>query len=139
MRKARGYNLFLSVVGIFILCAALFAYHMPSLPKGGEYTLYMGTSSSAQRVPTDAPWRDCLLLPVKGESVCLSGNRYEEMKERYCAVLQFKEEVNGIVNYYLYSPYLGETVLLDGYRVNLHVAQTDEKTAVGTPLIFGGY
>ena len=44
-----------------------------------------------------------------------------------------------IVSYYCRSPLLGEGILLNGERVNLHIAAGGGQTAAGTPLIFGGF
>ena len=62
-----------------------------------------------------------------------------DLKEKYRAELLFTEESCGVVNYYMYSPLLGNCVFLNGYAVNLHVAVGAEQTAAGTPLVFGGY
>ena len=51
----------------------------------------------------------------------------------------FTETEGGVTNYYLYSEKLGEGIALGGYVVNLHIAVRGERTAVGTPMIFGGF
>ena len=79
-----------------------------------------------------------LFTPVAGESARYAGDRCEGIREQFSARLLFTEEVCGVVNYYLYSPRLGEGVVLNGFLVNLHIAVGEEQTAVGTPLIFGG-
>lgn len=127
------------------LCAvaAVFAVlliHAPVFEKGESYELYFGANSSALSAYTQNPLLDKLLLGgVAGESVRYTGDRYEEIKERFSAELLFTEEACGVVNYYLYSPMLGGGVLLCGQTVNLHVAVSGEQTAAGTPLIFGGF
>ncbi|MDE7158718.1 MAG: hypothetical protein K2N74_04000 [Clostridiales bacterium] len=124
------------------LGAALFAlllYRAPVFPQGESYELYFGNSSSASSVRTDNPLLQKLLTGAKGESVRYTGDKYEELKEKFGATLLFTETVCGITNYYMYSPMLGETVNVGGYAVNLHVAVSEEQTAAGTPLIFGGF
>ena len=124
------------------LGAALFAlllYRAPVFTKGEGYELYFGTSSSAQCVRTEHPALLKLQYSIKGESVRYAGNKYEEIKEQFDATLLFTECVNGVTNYYMYSPRLGDTVSIGGYAVNLHVAVSGEQTAAGTPLIFGGF
>ena len=44
-----------------------------------------------------------------------------------------------IVNYYCFSPQLESQIEIGEYTVNLHVAQSQTTTAVGTPIIFGGF
>lgn len=115
-------------------------YRTPAFGKGASYAFYRGGSSSAERVESNSPALDKLLLgKVGGESTCYAGDRYQALKAKYRATLCFTEEACGIVNYYLYSPLLGDGVRLNGSSVNLHIAVSAERTAVGTPLIFGGY
>ena len=118
---------------------ALLLYRAPVFPKGEGYELYFGNSSSAQCIRTDNPLLQKLLTGATGESVRYAGDRYEELKEKFGAKLLFTETVCGVTNYYLYSPVLGQTVTVGGYSVNLHVAVSEEQTAAGTPLIFGGF
>ncbi len=122
------------MVLLFLLCRA------PAFEGGEGYTFYLGKSSSALTVHTDAPVRAKLLLgDVKGESTVYSGDRYEELKEKYRAKLLFTETVGGVTSYYLHSPFLGAGIKLGGKTVNLQIAVSAEQTAVGTPLIFGGF
>lgn len=126
-----------------IAACALFLYLLyrsPAFEKGESYTFYLGESSSARAVPSRSPVLDKLTLGgVGGESAVYDGDRYEALKSRYGAVLLFSEEAGGVRNYYLYSPFLGEPLFLNGYGVNLHIAVRGGKTAAGTPVIFGGY
>lgn len=131
--------------GILILCAAyVFAFalfvHCPVFGSGSGYELYVSDSSSSPIVRTEDPLREKLSLNrIAGESVRYDGNRYEALKEQFSAVLLFTEEACGVTNYYLYSPLLGTPLDLKGHPVNLHIAVTEESTAAGTPLIFGGF
>ena len=135
----------LKTAGIIFLCicAAVFAlalYASPAFDRGDGYEVSLGKTSSAEQIVTENP----LLLKmfrsgVKGESVRYEGNRYEELKEAFDAELLFTETECGVTNYYLYSQKLGGGVALGGYLVNLHVAVRENRTAVGTPVIFGGF
>ena len=107
--------------------------------SGESYELYLGESSTAPFVSSRNPLLDKFALNVRGESVRYLGNRYEQLKEKFHAELLFTETVCGVENRYLYSSLLGDTVTVNGYAVNLHVAVSAEQTAVGTPLIFGGF
>lgn len=138
LRSAVGVGHTLLVLGcmafLFSVCRA------PVFEKGEGYAFYFGNSSSALRVETDAPVRAKLFLGgVKGESVVYGGDRYEELKAKYHADLLFTETVGGITSYYLHSPVLGRGIALNGYDVNLQIAADGERTAAGTPLIFGGW
>lgn len=125
-----------------LLCAAfaILLLYSPVFEEGEAYELYFGASSSSEIASTHSPFLDKLLRQdVAGESVRYSGNCYEALKARFCAELLFTEEAAGVTSYYLYSPLLGEGVLLDGRVVNLQIAVGSGQTAAGTPLIFGGF
>lgn len=138
LRKVMGCLLVLAVfacgAGLYLLLRA------PVFEKGKDYTFYTEANSSAKMVISQNPAANKLLLgAVAGESVRYRGDRYEELKERFRAELLFTEEVCGVKNYYLRSPFLGEGIDLYGKRFNLHIAVSAEETAAGTPLIFGGF
>ena len=135
----------IKTVGIIFLCvvSALFALALHSAPvfdRGEGYEISLGASSSAEQIVTERP----LLLKMfksdaQGESVRYDGDRYEELKKAFDAELLFTETEGGVTNYYLYSPKLSGGIALNGYLVNLHVAVRENRTAVGTPIIFGGF
>lgn len=129
------------LVAASLLCAAFVAllFFAPAFAPGERYELYTGTSS-ALCLETDCPLLDKLRLGgVRGESVRYTGDLAEEIAEQFRGELLFTEEACGVKNYYLYSPFLGEGILLNGRLVNLHIAVNGEQTAAGTPLIFGGF
>lgn len=141
MQKFKRAAVALGIAALSVICAA-FAYALrraPAFSSGERYELYYTASSSELMEETNAPFYRKLLSVTAGESVRYSGDRYQQIKEQFRAELLFREETEGIVNYYLYSPLLGDGVLLNGYAVNLHVSVGAEQTAAGTPLIFGGY
>lgn len=130
--------------GIFLACLAcgLFGSALSFSPvfRGGEgYELYAGTSS-APCVQTEQPFLDILRMGgVRGESVRYEGDLSGELMRTFHASLLFTEKADGVMNYYLYAPELGDCVEINGERVNLHIAVRGGRTAVGTPLIFGGF
>ena len=125
-----------AALGCLVFCYALL--HSPVFPKGERYEFYTGTSSE-EIVLSDSPLAKYSLTGIRGESVRYQGNRVQEMISRYRAKVLFIEEAAGVVNYYCNSPVLGRGVVIDGKRVNLHIAASDTRTAVGTPVIFGGF
>ena len=124
-----------------IACIAVFylLLHAPAFENGENYTFYLGANSSALAKASPNPVLEKYAYSVKGESVQYSGNRLEELTQRYRAKLLFTEEACGVTNYYFYSPLLKNSVELGGYAVNLHIAVSAEKTVAGTPIIFGGF
>lgn len=130
-----------AVTAVAAACA-LFACVLRAAPafEGGEYyEFYLGASSSSLVLPSENPARDKLFLRTAGESVRYEGNRWEELKIRYRAEVLFTEEAGGVTNYYCYSPCFTKSVSIGGYTVNFHVAVSAERTAAGTPLVFGGF
>lgn len=119
--------------------AAMLLWALPVFEQGEGYELYAGASSSAPVVPTSTPALEKLLAHYEGESVRYQGDRYEELSRAFQAKLLFTEELGGVRNYYMYSPFLQNGVQIHGYTVNLHIAVREGTTAAGTPLIFGGY
>lgn len=111
----------------------------PVFPEGERHVFFLGESSSAEAVESTEPLLTELLYSPAGESVQYDGNRYEELKEKFRAKLLFREEACGVTNYYLYSPLIRGGIELYGKRVNLHIAVSAQKTAAGTPILFGGF
>ena len=130
-----------SVLLATMLCvfAAYALLRAPVFENGLYYELYCGTSSAEIVLSENPALTKLVRLDVRGESVRYGGNRYEELKEKYAAELLFTEEAAGVVNYYLYSKKLPEGVWLNGKKINLHIAVSEEQTAAGTPIIFGGF
>lgn len=141
MRKTLQTLKAILTLALVCLCVffALCLWCSPVFEKGESYEVSFGASSSAQTKRTDAPLFEKLTGAVAGESVRYAGNRYEAIKEKFGATLLFTEEACGVVNYYLYSPALGNGVELCGRKVNLHIAVSSGQTAAGTPIIFGGF
>ncbi len=140
MRKSRvAWGMFVIFVCAVFLCGVLFAVNSPVFSGATNYTLYLGRSSSERMISTQNPSWDKLVYKVRGESGEYEGDRADELQKRFGATLVFFERVCGVENYYCYSPYLGEPIYLNGHAVNLHLAVKGDRTAAGTPLIFGGY
>ncbi len=141
MRFLRGIKgLCLSVGVLFILLLVYGVYSAPLFEGGEGYEFFLGTSSSAACISSSSPAAEKFFLPaVRGESARFEGDRYEELKARFHAKLLFTEEAAGTVSYYLYSPDLGRCVGLEGHSVNLQIAVRKGQTAVGSPVIFGGF
>lgn len=63
----------------------------------------------------------------------------EEIIRVYRAQILFTEETEGLISFYGYSPLLPDGIFLSGEKINLHIAVRENRVAVGTPIIFGGY
>ncbi len=131
----------LIIVSAFACAILLYCLtNAPVFSGGTGYELYYGNSSSAQVVRPDGvavyKW---IHGGAQGESVRYDGNRVQELLQEFLATVLWEEEACGIINYYCYSPKLKNGVELCGEFVNLHIAVSASQTAVGTPVIFGGF
>ena len=133
------------LVAVLLAClaaaGALFVLrHAPSFAGAERYTLFLGENSSAEAVVLEGDALPLLLSSnVRGESAVFQGDCAEELLRAYRARVLFIEKAAGTVSYYCYSPLFGEGLLLNGKRVNLHIAAGRGQTAAGTPLLFGGF
>ncbi len=128
------------ITAVVIFCA-LFVYALSAVsvfPKGERYEYYTGTSSG-EIILSRSPYKKLFLSDIKGESVRYTGDRAEELIDRFHAEILFTEEAAGVINYYCYSPALKNTVMIGDKTVNLHIATSGSETAAGTPIIFGGF
>ncbi len=115
--------------------------------SGKEYTFYCGTASSQAAIVTCKPafaafYKYFLGDAVKGESTVYAAGEVSaaEILASFEAELLFTETAGGTTSYYCYAEALGAPVEIGPYAVNLHVAVgAAGETAVGTPLIFGGF
>lgn len=138
-----------SALGAFVLCLALLI--LPQLMGGGllfepgEYYIFYSNGANSGAEMTLVPAEDARaarrnILRLSGEStIYLDESRAFAEAEKYGAVLLFTERAGEVVNYYYYAARLSGAVALCGHAVNLHIAVGGGRSAVGSPLIFGGY
>ncbi len=132
-------------IGAFFCVKTAHISKLSFLP--GERAYYLDSASSQSLIKRELTAWD--LFRVKGESVCFTLTEKKETKEdfarvlvsRYGGEILFTEEVCGTVSYYAYIPKWGKGIALYGKQVNLHIAVSleDNRCAVGTPIIFGGF
>ena len=79
-------------------------------------------------------------LGITGESCTVYEDlQIEELLKDFNAVIIHEEKLEGLTNYYCYSPKIKHGIKILGKTVNLHIAKSNEKTVLGTPIIFGSY
>ena len=135
----------LVIAVILVLFPALSQTHT-AFAAEGNYTFYLYSPSSQAKIVTcpsafAAVYKFFHQADLTGESVVYKNADAQALQEKYLAKTLFSETVGDTVNYYCYSPALGAGVTLSVREVNLHLAvnTTNGRTAVGTPLIFGGF
>lgn len=137
------------IILLAFLCLALAVLpqamnKLPLFKRGISYTLYAGSASSNARMLVcgeGREWLDKLFTGnITGESAAYGDTQTALAEaERLGAKFLIVEQAAGITNYYGYSSRLSGGVVLKGERVNIHVAVSGRGSAIGTPLIFGGF
>ena len=134
----------LAVCGIFAL-----GFYVKQVVKledlQGERMFYLDSASSQSLLQDKISWLD--FPRIRGESVRFSlqekeGNGEEVLQsimEKYHAEVLFSEEADGVISYYCYTDEWTDCVVLQGKKVNLHVAVSSLQCVVGAPIIFGGF
>lgn len=132
------------VVGVAIFTVILLAAFLSDFSRfeeteGRVFYLHNASSQALQKQSLD--FSD--LFSVQGESVFLklNGEKPADWLGRYGASVVFIEKVGDIVSYYGYTAKWSEFVIINGRKVNVHLAVDVEKDVgvVGTPIVFGGY
>ena len=134
-----------AVVACLLTGTCVFLMHASAF-AGGKSTYYLYSASSQAEIKESL--KPAELVGLKGESavyVFENGEAgadaafVERILDEYRAKICFVEEAAGTLSYYCYSPRLKNGVLLEGRKINLHIAVRAESIALGTPIIFGGY
>lgn len=139
-----------SVIVALVCCASVKLAYLPRFRDiQGERMYFLDKASSQCLQASRLSLWD--IPRVEGECVYTTisnyvGGRYltkeeivKEIVQNYNAEILFCEEVNGIVSYYAYTHDWSDGIYLYGRKINLHVAVGEEKLALGTPIVFGGY
>ena len=79
------------------------------------------------------------ILPDEGGRYLLSEDIASAIAEEFDAKIVLVETCAGVTSYYCYTPRWQDTILIEGQPINLHVAVSNERCAVGAPIIFGGF
>ena len=110
----------------------------------GERTFYLDSDTSQGLRKSELQLRD--YARITGESVCfavaadVSADKLaEEIAGRYGAEILFTESAAGVAAFYCYTTAWDSGIVVNGQRVNLHIAVGGALCTVGTPIIFGGF
>lgn len=133
----------LTAVVLSASCAALIwtlgKFSFPNNAAKEEYYLYSPSSQAERTLFLRA--KDVLFLEgMSYEYETSDGEAFaQEMIRSFRAVVLETETLDGVTSYYCYSPRLGDTTVLFGCKINLHIAVKGDLVKVGSPIIFGGY
>ncbi len=79
---------------------------------------------------------------VTREGGCVRADTHisaEAVQSRMGATLLWTEQFDGVTVYYCYSDFVNGYEVVCGKKVNIMIAQREEYTAVGIPLLTGSY
>ena len=138
----------LAVSAACFLCFS--AANAVKLPIDGDRRFYLYSASSQAVVRARLSLGELPFL--KGESVTVQTDYEKSVKDRIFSareeveqrggVIVLEECAGGVYSLYCYLPEdfgLYDGIFVDGNLVNLHIAISKTRTAVGSPIIFGGY
>jgi len=112
--------------------------------NGDYYIFYSGNSGSSSLMVTaegvEALKVKSTIKDLSGESAYyLNVDKSAEILENFNAKVIFTQSISDIKNIYAYSEEIEDYIILNGQKINLHIAVTKDKTVAGSPIIFGGY
>ena len=116
-------------------------YRMPVFSEyAKDFELYLNCPSSTCQIIKATKLESVFIGRIYGESFKADKNfDAGKLVDRFNAKLVKVEVVNGIENYYYYSPKIKYKKQLFGERVNIHVAVTKTQITIGSPIIFGSF
>ena len=119
-------------VAVVILTAVLYLIGVPFINK--NTVTCIGGKSSGQFIYSPVFFEnDGYQVKLDTEIQAVSFLR------KYNCEIVFTENINGIENYYFYSSKLLKKQVLNGKKVNVHLAVSDGKIILGYPIIYGSY
>ncbi len=128
----------LCAAGIVLLCVwCLRATRFAGIE--GDRSFYLYSASSQAQIKDSLSLRDLFHLEGESVSFALEEGGIEGLLSRFRATIVWEERVGETTSYYCYSPKWSEGVLIEKGFVNLHIAVSKDRCAVGYPIIFGGF
>ncbi len=134
--------LFILLLLVAVIC---FAKSPALFQAEGQYVLYNGKNGSDAEMIFVENYEQAekikkTLKSYSGESICLKdGLIADYFIDKFDAKLVKTESVANVTSYYYYSAKIDFYQLIDGVKVNLHVAKDGEKVYMGSPLIYSGF
>ena len=136
---------FIAYMVACILAVLVFLFNaFPLSAIEGEHTYYLYSPSSQAKIKSTLDVKDALF--IKGESVCFSKPDGKESKaiaheiaRCFDATIVVEEYASGVMSYYAFSPRFIGGMMVQGVKVNLHIAISNTSCVVGSPIIFGGF
>ena len=118
-----------AVLGLIITACIVFPY--PSSAVACEGGKSQGEFTAVEDISS--------LVNFEGLSFNLSNAQLKSVISAYDLKEVKKSEACGVLNIYYYSPKISRIQVIDGKKVNFHVAISDGLITVGVPFIYYGY
>jgi len=106
-----------------------------------DFTLYIQSNSSNCVFRKVTSFEYLFRVNVFGESCSIEKERFslEDFLQDFSAQIVLVEEINGLTSYYAYSKDIRYLQVVNGKKVNLHVAVGEDSVVLGTPIIYGSF
>ena len=113
---------------------------MPFSDAEGDVEYYLDSASSTCVIASDATLDFNSSFRIKGSCAKSVSESYIEGKLKSMSAKKVLEErVGNTVSTYYYTNKIWGYKLINGKKVNIHVAICGENAAIGSPMIFGAY
>ena len=134
---------FILFATVFSWCAFSYLTPKPFFDcEQGAYTFYLYSKSSSAKIVTvnasnvkeQSLFLDYSLIS-KEKSLTAINNQIKSKR----ATLAFTEEGEWGKSEYYYSPLISDFIVINGYKINLHVVISEKGASIGSPILFGSY
>ena len=127
------------IISLFSLIIFVFgANSMPLYNK--NCTVAVNSSSGAFYQTSSFSFKDAFLSDGASATYPLNYDYTSKIINYYNAKLVTKSALEGYCNnYYYYTPSLPNSVVINGKKVNVHIAVSDNCVTVGYPIIYYAY
>ncbi len=106
---------------------------------GIPYETYTGKNSSMAKIIRTQDLKFKTRFNKTGESIVIYNDDIEDIIKQLQARTVFTETINDGVSIYAYSEKLKNKITLNGENVNVQIFIKNNKTVIGTPIIFGSF
>ncbi len=106
-----------------------------------EFTLYVQSNSSNCVFRRVNSFGYLFNVNVFGESCKVEKSAFilDDFLDKFSAQIVLVEEVDGLTSYYAYSKDIRYLQVINGKKVNLHVAVGENTVTLATPVVYGSF
>ena len=134
------------VLALLLSCfiiTGLFVFNNSPIFKNyaDEYEVYLTDFSCSNKIISVDKNKYSFILGIKGESVVIEKADFclQSFLTDFNARVVLVESAENYTCYYAYSPNIKSSRQINDKAVNLHIALTDQRVKVGSPIIYGSF